>query len=46
MCVYPQIFLCMWTICKILYSLNYFSIMAKHSKDESAFHYAQQCVVS
>jgi len=24
---------------------TYFSIMAKHTKDKSAFHYAQQCVV-
>ena len=44
MCVYLQIFLCMWTIWRILYNLNYFNIMAKHSKDHSSFHYAQQCV--
>ena len=42
MCVYLQIFLCMWTIWRILYSLNYVSIMAKHTEDESTFHYAQQ----
>ena len=44
-CVYLQIFLCMWTIWRILYNLNYFSIMANHTQDDSAFHYAQQCVV-
>ena len=29
--LYLQIFLCMWTIWRILYNLNYFSIMAKHT---------------
>ena len=42
MCVYLQMFLCMWKIWRILYNLNYFSIMAKHTDDESVFHYAQQ----
>jgi len=36
-------------ICKYLcaceQSDTYFSIMAKHTKDRCAFHYAQQCVV-
>ncbi len=40
MCVYLQIFLCMSE-----QSDTYFSIMAKHTKDGGAFHYAQQSVV-
>lgn len=31
--------------CACEQSDTYFSIMAKHTKDGGAFHYAQQCVV-
>ena len=49
LCVYLQIFLCMLTIWrrkKKQFELYYYIlyIMAKHTKDESAFHHAQQCV--